>query len=684
MMTNPAIVAARRWLRDALLGIASAMLAACGGGDQLASGGIVGTGISVTSVGTISAIGSVTVNGVRFGTTTATVTINGSSAPESALKVGMVVTVQGEVLPDGNATAKSIDARTEVKGIVTGVDNAARAFTVLGQRLRTDQLTVFAGGTFDTLLNQYVEVSGFRGTTGDLLATRVDIASTIVPAPPLEVSGTVVALDSASKTFLIGTQTVDYSQLGTAFVPSGLANGVVADVRGTMSGAVGPLVASEIRLVPTAVPGAENSKIEIEGVVTDFASVASFRVNGQIVDGRSATVTGGTVAMLGNGAKVEVEGRLTQGVVVASAIEIDEGAEVALDARVDAVDATGLTLGGRRVAVASTTQYEDRSAAALRDFGIAAIRVGDRISVRATIGTNGLVATRIVRLDASTPPDPEPAAKAEGAITEFVSVASFKVAGRKVNAGSARFYGGISGDLRDGRRVEVEGALSGDVLMATSVTFKADDPTPPSVGSVEGSITDYVSPARFKVDGQLVDATQAVFQDGVAADLANGRRVSVVGQLANGVLFATKVEFKSAPPATRLEVEGAITEFASVANFKVAGQIVDASAAAFSGGTAGDLANGRKVGVVGNVVGGVLRATKVEIKDAPEAVEASVKGIITSFVSVANFVVAGRTIDASKAEFEHGKAADLANGRKVEVEGRLNGAVLVAKKVSFE
>ena len=223
-------------------------------------------------------------------------------------------------------------------------------------------------------------------------------------------------------------------------------------------------------------------------------------------------LTGGTTAMLGNGAKVEVEGQLMQGVVVATKIEIEQDAEITLDAKVDAVDGTGLTLGGQRFAVTATTQYEDNSAAAVREFSLASIRVGDRLSVRAVRSAAGLVATRVVRRDASAPPDSEASAKAEGTITDFASVASFRVAGRKVNASSASFEGGVAGDLRDGRRVEVEGVLAGDVLMATKVELKTEDGTPPSSGTVEGSITDFVSQARFKVDGQSVDATQAQFQ----------------------------------------------------------------------------------------------------------------------------------------------------------------------------
>jgi len=684
MSSTSAMGSTARSLLHALLGAAPLLLAACGGGDQLASGGIVGTGISISSVGTVSAIGSVTVNGVRFATTTAAVTVNGVAAPEAALKVGMVVAVQGKILPDGTATAISVDARTEVKGIVNGVDNAARAFTVLGQRLRTDQLTVYSGGNFDTLLNQYVEVSGFRGVPGELLATRVDISPTVAPGAVLEVTGTVSAFDPIAKNFAIGAQLVDFSQLGSAFVPSGLANGVVADVHGATVSAGGRLVANDIRIVPTAVPGADNSKAEIEGVITDFASIASFRVNGQAIDGRSATVTGGTATMVANGAKVEVEGQLTQGVVVASKIVIEQDADIVLDAKVEAIDSTGITLGGQRFAVTATTQYEDQSAMAIREFSLAAIRVGDRLSLHATRSPTGLVATRVVRLDASAPVDSGIASKAEGVITDFVSVGSFKVAGRAVNAGSAKFEGGVAADLANGRRVEVEGVLAGDILMATGVTFIPADSTPASPASLVGAITDFVSPAAFKVAGQSVDASRAAFADGGAANLANGRRVSVSGTVTGGVLVATNVTFQSNPPATTLEVQGAITDFASATSFRVSGQAVDASKATIANGTLADLVNGRRVTADGPLVGGVLKATKVEIMDAPEVAAASVEGAITDFVSVANFKVAARRIDASRASFENGTAANLANGRTVEVEGKLSGEVLVADKLSFQ
>jgi len=51
---------------------------------------------------------------------------------------------------------------------------------------------------------------------------------------------------------------------------------------------------------------------------------------------------------------------------------------------------------------------------------------------------------------------------------------------------------------------------------------------------------------------------------------------------------------------------------------------------------------------------------------------------------VSNFTVAGRVIDASSAKFSDGTAADLANGKSVQVHGVLNGQVVNATEVEFD
>lgn len=64
--------------------------------------------------------------------------------------------------------------------------------------------------------------------------------------------------------------------------------------------------------------------------------------------------------------------------------------------------------------------------------------------------------------------------------------------------------------------------------------------------------------------------------------------------------------------------------------------------------------------------------------------EVEFQGVVSDFVSLANFQVAGRPVDASDARFEPADASLLQDGIRVEVEGFVNGAgVLIADEVEF-
>lgn len=683
--------AAVRAVTSATLALALAGLAGCGGGGtQFASGGIVGTGDArVLSSGIITATapGAIVVNGQTVGIAGAAISINGVAASAAELRIGMVVAVDGRVNPDGSAVATSIAYRAEVSGVVDGVDTGASTFTLLGQRVRTDRLTVFEGGTLASLLGQRVEVSGLRSGPADVYATWIQVSAEPPPAVvPVEVVGTVANLDAAQKRFNVGTQAVDYASLAGASVPAGLANGSNVRVTGTVPVNGGTVTATAIVIVAPPLPGENAQRVELEGFVTDFASLGSFRVNGQPVDASAATFENGTAASLANGARVEVKGRLVNGIVLASKIEFDHPATVDLDGNVQSINVPGATfvVGGETVAVNASTQFEDRLSTPDPAFGLAKLVIGDRVSVQARAGPAAWIALRVERRALDAPPPGTETVKVEGTISGFVSVADFTVAGQRVNASGASFENGRASDLAVGIRVEVEGSLAGGILVASKVQVTLPDPSEDAqTVKVSGPISAFLSKASFLVAGQPVDASSATFEDGNAGDLANGRTVEATGVVSGGVLRATRIKFASQSGGTELEVEGAIESYTSPASFRVSGQTINASGATYRNGTAADLAVGRKVHVTGSLVAGVLAATRVEFEDAPEAEEIEVKGTISSFVSVSNFVVAGRKVDASDAEFEDGNAGNLANGRSVEVKGMLVGTTLKAKEVKF-
>ena len=121
------------WLTAAVTLIATA----CGGGGG--GGGIGGTGMQA-SFGTITALGSVTVNGVKFDTDSADIVIDDAGGRFSDLRVGMVVRVDGSV---SGATANTITVDDAVKGFVEQVIDANR-MVVMGQTVQIDNLPYFA------------------------------------------------------------------------------------------------------------------------------------------------------------------------------------------------------------------------------------------------------------------------------------------------------------------------------------------------------------------------------------------------------------------------------------------------------------------------------------------------------------------------------------------------------------
>ncbi|HSQ73711.1 MAG TPA: DUF5666 domain-containing protein [Rubrivivax sp.] len=102
---------------------------------------------------------------------------------------------------------------------------------------------------------------------------------------------------------------------------------------------------------------------------------------------------------------------------------------------------------------------------------------------------------------------------------------------------------------------------------------------------------------------------------------------------------------------------------------------------------AGGLADGQYVQVQGRSYGsGLMTADRIQLRDrisTPDASLVELEGYVSAFVSVADFAVDGQRVDASSAIYRNGTAADLTDGARVEVEGTVVGAVLVARKLIF-
>jgi hypothetical protein len=382
--------------------ILSALLLACGGGGgtSLAGGGIGGTGISS---GPITAIGSFFVTGTEWSVdpVTGQVFLDGEPFAEDDLALGMVVTVEGTRAADGTGTATRVEFDDDVEGpLDLALGSFERSpdetlFHVFGQPFVADRKTVYAGTTFggfqaffDGAVAPVVEVSGLpdvHPTQGPVIrATRIEVVESSGPiagVTEVEIEGEVQSL--AGNQFEIGPVTVLFNlppgcATDLTDVGGSVSEGDRIEVEGIFLGMYE--VCAEVIEAEDALPDAE--EFEIEGIVTQVVSGASFWLAGIEVDAAAAAFEPASLQVQ-EGMRLEVEGALAAGVLVAE--EVKQRGEVELEAVVTELIEDGFVLLGRDVFIDAATDVEDGP-----------VGVGSFVALSAVDdGAGGLTATEL-------------------------------------------------------------------------------------------------------------------------------------------------------------------------------------------------------------------------------------------------------------------------------------------------
>ena len=377
----------------------TALLAACGGGGSDSGSASSDTATAYAS-GPITGFGSVIVNGVRFDDSSARITDDDDVAlGRDELRLGMMAEVQGAgVATDSlgrHGRALAIRIGKEIVGPVSAVDATAKTLTALGQVVDVTDNTLFGeritGGLAGIAVGTVIEVNGaLNVTTGHYTATRIDVRPN---APYFRLRGVVAALDTAAKTFKIGDALISYAGLATSDVFASLANGLLVRVRLQTTQEAGAWVATRIA---GGVRKIENQdQAEIHGLITAFTSVTKFSVNGIAVDASNATFPDGQTGVV-LGARVEVEGKALDGVIVASKVELQDEREIhirgfELHGNITVIDTTLKTfvLRGVTVGYANAVVYKDGTEADLK--------VDAKVEVKGVLNLDGktLTAARI-------------------------------------------------------------------------------------------------------------------------------------------------------------------------------------------------------------------------------------------------------------------------------------------------
>lgn len=394
-------------------------LAACGGG----SGGIDGTGGNAggVSYGTIDAFGSVWVNGVRFSTSGAAITIDDSAAAESALRVGMVVSVEGSI---SNQQASRVTVDDAIKGRVEQVIDANR-LRVMGQTVLIDNRTRFENGVVPAA-GDFVEVHGLVSGDGEVTAGFIE-RKAAPAAPTFVVKGVVRNHDATARSFTVGALAVAYASADVGDMPAGSWNGLQVDVKGSACAGnpvCGTLTATQVE--PAGANVAQADEAEVEGFVATLTADGFFVGAQRVVVTASTVFEGGLASEVIVGTKLEAEGSIAGGVLTATKIEFKDS--IKLEGNIASVDpvAGTLTLAGLpglTVRVNSLTELDGLT-------GLAQLAVGNHVEIEARPGNSGSVLAIELELDAVAP---EPRVILQGPVSAVSGTTSVTILGVTVN-----------------------------------------------------------------------------------------------------------------------------------------------------------------------------------------------------------------------------------------------------------
>jgi len=389
------------------------ILSACGGGGSMSSSSPAPSGAApgAMSSGTVTAFGSVFVNGHEFSTLNAKVIDDDAgttTSGTSSLEVGMSVDVKASANSSERfPQAAEIHLHPLVRGVVDGSDEGAGTLTVMGQTVQLTASTVFSdhracvgasaspcsavagqsdlAATSDSggvvVAGSYVTVHGFL-FAADAASGNANVVATLVSVadPPAasarvayKVEGTVAAVNGSSIT--IGGLAVDLSAATCR------ANGAVSCAGAFSVGQVVSAFAAKAPLLPATAFAADaailrariavetpGAAVEVEGKVSAVdTSAPSFVVRGITVD--AAALSGSLPAV---GDIVLVTGTVADDgtSIAASAIKVLHAARSATYGFLG--DASGVTAGsdpntfvltllGQSITVNSSTRLLDFS-----------------------------------------------------------------------------------------------------------------------------------------------------------------------------------------------------------------------------------------------------------------------------------------------------------------------------------
>lgn len=395
---------ALKLLRTSLTLASFSLLIACGGGGGGGGGSSsapppapplsppVSSAPTSYAHGSISGFGSIIVNGVRYDDSRATVKDSEDSlVKNSDLKLGMIVDVLADQVQTSSrgiktAIASQINYRSELEGPVSSMNG--NQLSILGQTVVINAATVFEEDRAATLqVGKVLEVYGLRDANGHLLASRIEIENDL--DDPFKLQGTISSLNAASGTFKLGHAELDYRQIQNSLAP--LANGEIVRVRlARTPNASGQWPVTSLKkatpvstLAPIG-PGSTGVRTDLEGYITAMESATRFVVHGIVVD---ASQVRKMPAGLGVGSLIEVEGLLSQGILQADEVELEQRISQDSGLEIEGI-ITRLNPDNKTFEVRGVTV--DYSNSRFEDGTVNQLAVGVEVEIKGSLASDGV------------------------------------------------------------------------------------------------------------------------------------------------------------------------------------------------------------------------------------------------------------------------------------------------------
>ena len=487
-----------------------AALAACGSsgsddtnGDDLVYVAPTSSAVAATYNGTISGLGSIVVNGVRFETVGANVVdgddLYGSTSYNKPLAIGMTVALSGSADDvGGTGQASTIRILGGVRGYLsaTPAANATLLNIASAQSVVVDSNTVYGGtrsngavvSTIAGLLaNDAVEIYGVTQTNGNFLATRVTALPSMPSLYQMALRGSILALNTSANQYTVQTSSTDQVTVicaspGCSLSPSGVSLSVGAPVRvlaasaSSLSGGV--LSASVVQAVNprllTSFSGFTANYAKIKGLTQQVGS--SWYVSGVEVTGANFTTPG---------VYVEVKGSWSGQTLVASQWHAENDRTVAAGSSQvsysnelygPVAGLSGSTFNVQGVTVNSTNAY-------WANGSLSSLQNGAYVEVKGAMSNGQLLASKIeIKTSTSGSNDDQDSSTLHGSqfeiygsISNWTSQTSaFSLTSRGTvyaaqNVAQVRFEHGLP---VNGSYVEAKGYMQGSTFMVVKLEVK--------------------------------------------------------------------------------------------------------------------------------------------------------------------------------------------------------------------